>query len=545
MTKSPAPPEEKGPGACGNGARAKATPAEKCSPTRSTIQEWEKFFPRTNEGIRESQRTAIEAFLSQIDQTTNFLLQAPTGVGKSFIAVTLGFYLAATRTWKTRITVPNLFLENQYINEFQHLGVVQLHSARHYDCEQFGKCNIGFLYQRKYCSNCPYIKARKAYEQAPVAITNLAFALTCARHQQDLGPCDLQIIDEIHQLENIICGLYDLKVPLTNQAAGKELNWLKETFLPQTQREILRLEARARLSEEIQAKIARLEEQAANAEAFITSKNPPIIARNNQYLTFQPIDGRNFAPQLLDRIAPRRLMMSATILHSAMHLYYLGLNRPKNYNRQKFLTSPFPSQHRLLRPWPILKWPAGKIENWPSEIRESFGEKLADAVEHILSLHPDQRGLIHCVSYERGAFLMEELRTNERLLFHQPTNFDYACKRHRLTLRSVLVSPRALEGVDFKGEDSEFQIFLKIPFPSLGDARIKHRLNQPTWYSVFTTINFLQGAGRSVRCEGDIAPTYILDLDWVWWSKSVDNLLPPYIKDAIKPYSQESLCLTS
>jgi Rad3-related DNA helicase len=283
------------------------------------------------------------------------LLEGPTGTGKTLIALVIALYLAATRGWKTRITVPNLYLENQYVREFQHLGLVQPIPQNTTTVQPCGKCNLGYLYQRKYCQGCPYLKARDAYARAPVAVTNLAYALTCARHGQDLGPCDLQVINEIHGLESIVCGLYELKVPLTDQNPGEELEWLRETFIPETQARIEDLKDLAH-DKDVQERITKLEEQRTNAEALLVSEEPPIITRDSRQLIFQPVSGRLFAPRHLDTIAPRRLMMSATILHAGMHLYYLGLDRPQDKNRQQILTSPFPAEYRLLRPWPVLKW---------------------------------------------------------------------------------------------------------------------------------------------------------------------------------------------
>ena len=92
----------------------------------------------------------------------------------------------------------------------------------------------------------------------------------------------------------------------------------------------------------------------------------------------------------------------------------------------------------------------------------------------------------------------------------------------------MLVSPRALEGVDLKGAASEFQIFIKLPFPSLGDPRVKKRKETARgWYDLMVAIAVIQGAGRSVRTASDIAPTYILDVNWGWWFKN-NRTFPDY-----------------
>lgn len=76
----------------------------------------------------------------------------------------------------------------------------------------------------------------------------------------------------------------------------------------------------------------------------------------------------------------------------------------------------------------------------------------------------------------------------------------------------VLVGPSLLEGLDLKDDKSRFQIFFKVPYPSLGDPLVKAKMNTfPGWYDWKTGIAIQQGAGRSIRSKDDWAVTYILD----------------------------------
>jgi Rad3-related DNA helicase len=76
----------------------------------------------------------------------------------------------------------------------------------------------------------------------------------------------------------------------------------------------------------------------------------------------------------------------------------------------------------------------------------------------------------------------------------------------------VLMGPSILEGLDLASDKSRLQIFLKVPFPSLGDKFVSAKMNfQPDWYSWKTTCSILQGVGRSVRSKDDWCVTYFLD----------------------------------
>jgi ATP-dependent DNA helicase DinG len=193
------------------------------------------------------------------------------------------------------------------------------------------------------------------------------------------------------------------------------------------------------------------------------------------------------------------------------------------------LPSPFPVEHRLVYFWRAINWPRHDQD------QSVVALDLAGSVERILSMHPAQHGLIHTVSYSRATLLLEHC-TNERLYTHTDQGFDLAVERLQPADDRVLVSPRALEGVDLPGERSRFQIFIKLPHLFLGDERTRRRKDSiKNWYALQTALNLVQGCGRSVRNSSDIAPTYILDAsfgNWLALARSA-RLLPAYFLEAL------------
>lgn len=88
---------------------------------------------------------------------------------------------------------------------------------------------------------------------------------------------------------------------------------------------------------------------------------------------------------------------------------------------------------------------------------------------------------------------------------------------------AILLTPSGFEGLDLAGELSRFQIILKCPFGSLGEARMKRILQTaPDIYSLLALIKLVQGAGRSVRGPTDHAVTYMLDtnIQRLWTAKN-------------------------
>lgn len=92
--------------------------------------------------------------------------------------------------------------------------------------------------------------------------------------------------------------------------------------------------------------------------------------------------------------------------------------------------------------------------------------------------------------------------------------YDFTVDRyHNFALTAgVFVHNSALEGLDLVEDMSRFQFFPKIPYPSLGDAWTRTKLEKdPNWYSRETIIKLVQGSGRSIRSADDYAYTFILD----------------------------------
>jgi Rad3-related DNA helicase len=338
-----------------------------------TIEDWRDFFPPSAEGIRADQKKAVN-FIGEnlLKGTENISFEGPAGVGKSFVAWTLAHYFAVERGWKSRVLVPNRFLENQYLADFRALGLAQLHSSRHYTCPEFVSCDIGrnseiiatqpeaaledengnnvtiaappTAVAVMRCENdeyCPYLHARAAFANAAIGVTNTAYALTCARFGHEWVRGDLLFVDEAHKLNDEICRLYEVVIPLdlSNDipAEGGELDWVIQSYLPSIYLRIESINAAIsrRMAEwtqdpvllQLAKDLKRLNETVHNLN-FLLATNPVewAVTRTRYKLTFQPLWARRMGPRLLDFLAPRRVFLSATLLDYEHHLDTLGLS---------------------------------------------------------------------------------------------------------------------------------------------------------------------------------------------------------------------------
>jgi Rad3-related DNA helicase len=330
--------------------------------------DWIDFFPSTPEGVRPLQEKAINFILNHLNQgTENILFEGPTGTGKSYIAYVVALYYAIEHGLKTRFLTPTRFLENQYIRDFGPLGLKQLHSAVHYRCPGWGSCAIGrgseivlpplknsatdpvpastavataatveSSVKCKHQDSCPYLKARTEFQVAPIAVTNTAYALTCARFGHDFVKADLTIFDEGHRLGNQICELFKIEIHFrlvdVIPAQGDEFAWLRDVYRPNIEAlledEIKELETSQQPVNihEIEKEIARLSTILANIDFILKGDSCDwIVSRNARGLLFQPIWATRIAPSLLGFLSKRRVLMSATFLNQTIHLESLGL----------------------------------------------------------------------------------------------------------------------------------------------------------------------------------------------------------------------------
>lgn len=195
----------------------------------------------------------------------------------------------------------------------------------------------------------------------------------------------------------------------------------------------------------------------------------------------------------------------------------------------------FPVENRVIYATPVVSVTyKTKAEAYP---------KMARALRGLLLQHPDERVLVHTVSYDLGGYLLKSLMAemgpaHKRLLtYRSARERDKTIERYRRVEGSVLIAPSLERGVDFRDEDCRVVVVCKVPYPNLGDAQTKARFygsGGRLWFAVATVRSLVQMTGRGVRSETDFASSYILDaqfVDKVW--KDHRTLLPTWWRDAV------------
>jgi hypothetical protein len=225
------------------------------------------------------------------------------------------------------------------------------------------------------------------------------------------------------------------------------------------------------------------------------------------------------------------LMMSATILDKDAFCKSLGLTP----GEVKFIQvgSDFPLQNRPIIPLNIARLDFNTLQ------QQQVKTILSGAVENVMTLHRNHKGIVHTTSYKQLDFIRENISqvNKSRLLETNPERQrDEVIAEHvNSTKPTVLISPSLYTGLDLKDDLSRFQIMTKVPYPYLGDRWINEKKKRSgQWYNWQTALRLVQAYGRSIRSKEDYAVTYVLDSgfeNFVWRNK---HILPDWFTHAIQ-----------
>ena len=473
-----------------------------------------------------------------------FLLDAPTGVGKSAIGV------AAASYYKTAfITSPQNALVDQYQKDYHALHVVK--GKANYRCRNFPftlyREKLGFLADddrdcqtagdlaedrhKEVCAD--YVPARNAFWRGPLSATNVDF-LFWAPCPESLGDGiphrRLLVIDECHGLEKKLIELGTLKVT-PGHCAEVGFDFRQFPRVPNQQGKV-ELALRA-----FQDRIVKTPFDSKKKARIYSNKSTAInVALESGdwfYWTGEkgefvvcPMKAHVAAAKLFAK-ADKLLFMSATVGNPGQFLSGLGIAETDATNLA--VDSPFPLENRMLSFQPAVYM---THKTYPQAL-----PKMQKVCRQVIDHYPKDKGLVLCTGYKLQLDLAQGLQAlGSRILVHTVDNRDEVIARHcNSSEPTVLLGVAMNEGIDLKDERARFLIFPKVPFPSLGDPYTKERKRRDErWYAGQTALAIVQGAGRVVRSETDHAELYMLDGCFERFINDYEALFPPWFLDAIE-----------
>ena len=524
-------------------------------------------------GQREIITKICETYLE--DPESTLVIDAPTGAGKSLIAMWSAHILKELGNRGYMVT-SDLSLQDQYESDFYNYGLrwPSIKGVDNYECSvnglpfSLGDCKLkGMGYEqaeRLPCyGSCEYLQNRRRAIDQPIALLNYSFWLIQrnyveAKMLQDdrvvpFEQRDFVFFDEAHRIDDIVQshfspriepGLVDRMMTLNRFASKQgfqEASYTKnkiqslvnhmmvggknDVFTAMSEFErILHSFGKVRQVANKMAKkrygtagvpkdwqtafghFDRLKDVHCKVEDYLSlikevGIDKMVLDQNEHEAKFMCVEESLMINKYLHEKANFKVFMSATIGDPKAFVKIMGIKNAKfirmdnafNYDKSPVV---FVNRHKL-----------------SFREREASLPKVVEIMDQIISKHKGQRGIIHCGSYEFMNYIQSKSKHTFRLMNYENSKQKAdVLELFKKKEDAVLMGPSLLEGLDLKDDTSRFQIFFKVPYPSLGDPLIKAKMQTSNeWYDWKTGISIMQGVGRSVRSKDDWAVTYVLD----------------------------------
>ncbi len=563
----------------------------------------QSYFPLST--VRDKQ----QKILSEIEQALksgfkHIFLEAPTGFGKSPVAIALARYLGSSH-----ICTATKDLQTQYSRDFpfvrevkgksNFLCLVKCDMGLEETCE-YGPCmkddgydciyktrmtdykaegegtkyeiiDLDSFAKKKYIDNmksqskiidlewkpCHYYHQKWIAARSSHTIYNYKYFLSDLFYSSNIHQRKLLVLDEAHTVESEVADFRSFiiyrdalmrlipKLQFPNKMEYNIETWID--FGTELREELLKFIDKANDAVEgnksyepyteknlIDA-LTKEKNVAAVIEDMKYNRNNWIVTNVEKYSSNQlkrvvltPLDVSNYFNDILSMGAVT-LFMSATILSKNYLCKVIGL-KPDQVQFIRVEQSEFPVKNRPIYLMNVAWLNAKTIgQSLPS---------IANAVNNIMSIHKNEKGIIHTTSYSQLQFIKDNIsRENTARLIETGPMFDrneILQKHSQTTKPTVLISPSLYLGVDLKDYLSRFQIIVKVPYPDLTDRKISAmKERDPKWYNWNTILRLVQAYGRSIRSKDDFANTYILDSSISYLIRNAREMLPKWFLDAI------------
>lgn len=496
--------------------------------------------------------------------SANILLQAPTGTGKSIIAVALARLMGYDRVL---ILVGTKQLQQQYAREFAFIRegkgrqnfrcLIEPGTADTAPCVVGEKCahkgdrnpeaaSTSDFGVNQFSDLCGYYHQLYEANGAEFAVLNYSYFL----HMANAGEASpyfsgypLVISDECHLLEDEVRKFASVDLTyrmmdrfeltpdpgMDQSAVSGWLGWASMVRRPHIWTTI---PIRSRHDKILKRRLAR-------DIKFLLADNDPerwVCEEKPWGVSLKPVWVSPMLEELVYRHGDRWLFMSATILDPALLAEQIALD----VEETTYVDAPstFDAGRR-----PLYYWPAGKVSFKNTGVVDSLARQLAA----VLGKYPGQHGLVHTSSYRLAGQLMERVQS-ERLVTHDSKNRAQVIETFTQTPGAVLVSPSVTTGVDLPYDACRFQVIAKLPFPDKSDPQLAKRLKLlpdgspnpygSAWYGWLTLCALVQAYGRGMRAADDSCDTWLFDGNWAWFRHSVRGMIPVWFREAIRTYQE-------
>jgi Rad3-related DNA helicase len=553
-------------------------------PGQPVFPPWVKsFFPHQWEGIQE----VVQHFSNG---KRAVFLDANTGAGKTLIAdsvrrVLQERYRTTERDWCV-YTCTTKTLQDQVLRDFPYARVIKGRSnyptfdrpddfptitaetcdaalSRYPACSSCPPNEALFDKEVRHCSQChpfaacPYQVAKTEAATAQLAVANTSYLLYESNaYNAIFTGMPLVIVDEADMLEQEIMRYVEVVLsdrmlkqlgigpPRRKTIPSSWVEWASQDALPAIahKRNLLSPNSKDHNERREHSKWANLHQRFTDLSRVKTDDDgydyieleEGWVYTGDRGVHFKPIRVDGYARKLLWEKAKRWLLMSATIISPEIEAQNLGLEDHEwavvsidsNFDPRRrpiYIENIAPMSHK------------NKATSYPP---------MMSSINDLLDDYPDERVLIHTVSYELTAHTYDYLsrtgHSGRLFTYKNAREREGALNRFLESANGVMLAPSFDRGIDLAGDACRVVVIVKIPFPNLGDKQISARLySKPrsqgqAWYDMQTIRTLVQMSGRAMRTADDYCEIYILDSQFMekiyrkrkamlpeWWKKAL------------------------
>jgi len=449
------------------------------------------------------------------DGYENILVSAPTGAGKSDIAMTICEAYCHSKNWNFGMLSTQLNLMKQYKADFPKLK--ELKGRKNFPCDiepctaaeapcaklRNFKCEVDVFNEGKRMRNCQYfVQKREAAAAEGYISTPWYVFLETAFSQSSFRGRDITVFDEAHNIEHILVEQLqekwskrnhdfifkenEMMFPNYAEAWAEDFNgensWL--AYFKQCSRglkgkkdEIKNLRKGGRKNDELDAAMLHIGELTGKLLKLKELLKQPysILAEVNRnkygvHATFKPLAVQHFATDIFNRIAKHRIFMSATI-DADLFAKTLGLDDEKCAFIE-MTASNFPLANRKVYLKNVSKL----------DYNTGFRQAVPKIGEFIRSRLTDKQG-VNCMVYAPSFDLCHKLAKymapyHSKILTHDSQTKNSVVKKFidGPERGYLLFTPSLTEGYDLKDDICRLLIVVKIPYGSLGDTLVTRRM---------------------------------------------------------------------
>jgi len=527
---------------------------------------------------RGNQQSALADIQSAFEAGNDVVLvRAPTGSGKSLLARAIagcarrGADATPSQATKAYYTTPQVSQLDDVADDdlLDDLSIIR--GKSNYDCilpdetetpVDQAPCARERGYDCSVKHRCPYFSDRAIASNRRIAAMTLAYFMQTAGSDV-FRKRDVCVIDEAHGLAEwaemyATTHLGPRTVPFWEELRVPALDGLDDAveyadaLVDRCTRRKDDLLEKGDLSAEEAAERDRLQELISELHWFVEDYRDPgsattwLVDQNESTgksdgeggpVTIKPMDPERYLRHTVWDRANRFALLSATILNKDAFCRGVGLD-PANVALVD-VGHTFPVENR-----PLYDVTQGKMTY---EHRSETLPKVARTVVRIMRNHDDEKGLIHCHSYDiqdRLATQLREFGVGTRIRTHDREHRDADLDAWKASDdASVFLSVKMEEALDLEGDLARWQVLCKAPYPNTGDSRVAHRLEdgQWGWYYRAALRTVIQACGRVVRAPDDYGATYLADSSLLDLFERARHDVPEWFDEQIRQMSQPDL----